>query len=189
MPLSRNRDDAYRCDRNLPRFPVILPGGRKLVFSPGKHNELQRAVIEQFLPIYGHGAEVLYVGDAADKFLCLETERLRALQFFEIAHGELPDIIAYSAQKNWLYLIEAVHSFGPISPVRLLELQNLTRNCTPEIVFVTAFLHRNTFRKFAPEIAWETEVWIAEAPEHLIHFDGHRFLGPYPRKVMPDITP
>ncbi len=169
-------------ERALEQIPVTLPSGDRLMFSPGEHNELHKAVIEEFLPRYGHGSEVLYVGDAADKYLHLAADRLEALQFFEIAHGELPDVIAYSAEKNWLYLIEAVHSFGPISPTRLRELQALTAKCTAEIVYVTAFHDRASFRKFAPQIAWETEVWIATDPDHLIHFDGQRFLGPYPRQ-------
>ena len=87
--------------------------------------------------------------------------------------------IYYSRQRNWLYLIEAVHSSGAITPVRLLELRRLTEECEADIIFVTAFLNRKTFRQFAPDIAWETEVWIAESPEHMIHFDGEKFLGPY----------
>lgn len=167
--------------RSLEQVPVTLPGGLQLALSPGEHNELHKAVVEKFLPRYGYGAEVLYIGDAADKYLHLDSKRLKALKFFEISHGELPDVIAYSAEKNWLYLIEAVHSFGPISPTRLHELQKLTRKCTAEIIYLTAFQDRVAFRKFAPQIAWETEVWIADDPDHLIHFDGQRFLGPYPR--------
>lgn len=165
--------------RKLNVVPVTLPGGTKIDFSPGEHNLLQKAVIEQFLPRYGQGAHVLYVGDTAKKYLVRDAETLRSLNFFELEHGELPDIVAYSKSKNWLYLIEAVHSFGPISPIRLVELQRLTKNCTAEIIYVTAFLDRDTFRKFAPDIAWETEVWIADAPDHLVHFDGEKFLGPY----------
>jgi type II restriction enzyme len=164
--------------RNLSLIPVNFPSGKTSEFSPGKHNELQKAV-EEFLPRYGYGAEVLYVGDAANRFLHLEKARLEALQFFELSYGELPDIVAYSEQRNWLYLIEAVHSSGSISSVRLVELKKLTEQCTADIIFVTAFLDRKTFRQFAPDIAWETEVWIAEAPDHVIHFDGEKFLGPY----------
>ncbi|MEO8890919.1 MAG: BsuBI/PstI family type II restriction endonuclease [Coleofasciculaceae cyanobacterium] len=165
--------------RNLSLIPVNFPSGKTSEFSPGKHNELQKAVIEEFLPRYGYGAEVLYIGDAANRFLHLEKARLKALQFFELSYGELPDIVAYSKQRNWLYLIEAVHSSGSISSVRLVELKKLTEQCTADIIFVTAFLDRKTFRQFAPEIAWETEVWIAEAPDHVIHFDGEKFLGSY----------
>lgn len=166
-------------NRNLSLIHVNFPSGKNSEFSPGKHNELQKAVIEEFLPRYGYGAEILYVGDAANRFLHLEKERLEDLNFFELSYGELPDIVAYSEQRNWLYLIEAVHSSGSISSVRLIELKKLTEQCTADIIFVTAFLDRKTFRQFAPDIAWETEVWIAESPDHIIHFDGEKFLWLY----------
>lgn len=135
--------------------------------------------VEDFLPRYGEGAEVLYVGDAADKFLHIDKPALQTLRFFELAHEQLPDIIAYSKPRNWIYLVEVVHSSGPISKLRHEELRELTKQCTADIVYVTAFLDRETYRKFASDIAWETEVWIAEVPDHIIHFDGKRFLGPY----------
>lgn len=166
-------------NKSIPKVKVLLPGGSKLEFSPGEHNELQKAIIEEFLPRYGYGAKLLYVGDTIDKYLYLDKKQLKALNFFDIAHEELPDIIAYSADKKWLYLIEAVHSSGPISEIRLLELQKLTQKCNVPMVYVTAFLNRKTFRKFMAEIAWETEVWIAESPDHLVHFNGDKFLGPY----------
>ncbi|MBH8563550.1 hypothetical protein I8748_15365 [Nostoc sp. CENA67] len=169
-------------NRNLHTISVIFPSGKTLDFSPGKHNELQKKIIEEFLPRYGYGAEVLYVGDTAKRFLHLESDRLKALNFFELSDGELPDVVAYSKQRNWLYLIEAVHSSGVISPIRLLELKKLTEQCQADIIFVTAFLDRQTFRQFAPDIAWETEVWIADVPDHIIHFDGEKFLGPYSPK-------
>jgi site-specific DNA-cytosine methylase len=178
-PTLAERLDAAR---QIEVVPIKLPDGQTIQFSPGEHNLLQKAIIEQFLPRYGHGAEVLYVGDSARKFLVREEAKLRALKFFELEHGELPDIVAYSAAKNWLFLVEAVHSSGPISPIRLLELKRLAKECTADIIFVTAFLTRDTFRKFAPEIAWETEVWFADAPDHLAHFDGEKFLGPYKSK-------
>lgn len=172
-------------NRNLDKIYVGFSSGKILDFSPGKHNELQKAIIEEFLSRYGYGAEVLYVGDTTNKFLHLESERLKDLNFFELSDGELPDIVAYSKQRNWLYLIEAVHSSGVISPIRLLELKKLTEQCQADIIFITAFLDRNTFRQFAPDIAWETEVWIADAPDHIIHFNGEKFLGPYsPNKTV-----
>jgi hypothetical protein len=165
--------------RHLEKIPVVTPDGVEIDLTLGKHNELQRAVVEQFLPRFGYGAELLYLGDTADKLLWLQQDKLAALRFFELNHGELPDIIAYSRRKNWLFLIETAHSSGPLSPTRLLQLQTLCRDCTAETVFVTAFLNRVTFRRFSSEIAWETEVWIAAEPDHLIHFNGGKFLGPY----------
>ncbi|TAE23992.1 MAG: hypothetical protein EAZ92_13880 [Candidatus Kapaibacterium sp.] len=114
-----------------------------------------------------------------NKFLHIDRETLTSLHFFELLHDELPDIIAYNPDKNWLYLIEAVHSSGPISEVRRLELQSLMKQCTADIIYVTAFLSRTEFRKWSSEIAWETEVWIADNPDYLIHFNGDKFVGPY----------
>lgn len=160
------------------RLPVTI-GDVQLYFGPGEHNELQKAIIEDFLPRFGHLAEVLYVGDTEDKLLFLQEDRLRQLGFFELSHDKLPDVLAYSQQKNWLFLIEAVHSANPISELRKRTLEQLTEACTADIVYVSTFLDRITFRKFVREIAWETEVWIAEAPDHLIHFNGDKFLGPH----------
>lgn len=187
FPLQPRDTRGSTCQNAISRTGSRHASWRRLQLSlsPGAHNKLHKAIVEKFLPRYGHEAEVLYLGDAADKYLHLKGKRLKALKFFDISHGELPDIVAYSAKKNWLYLIEAVHSFGPISPTRLHELQKLTQKCTAKIIYVTAFDNRTTFRKFAPQIAWETEVWIAEDPDHLIHFDGQRFLGPYPRAKRP----
>ncbi|MEZ5039588.1 MAG: BsuBI/PstI family type II restriction endonuclease [Saprospiraceae bacterium] len=165
--------------RNLDKIPIELPSGKELKFSQGLHNDLQKCIIERFLPKYGFGAKVLYVGDTSNKYLHLDQSGLNELNFFEISHDELPDIIAYSKEKNWLYLIEAVHSSGAISELRLLQLKKLTEKCTADIIYITAFLDRATFRKFIADIAWETEVWIADNPDHLIHFNGDKFLGPY----------
>ncbi|MES0488979.1 MAG: BsuBI/PstI family type II restriction endonuclease [Leptospirales bacterium] len=165
--------------RDLNRIPLILPDGQALSLSPGKHNQLQKLIVEDFLPVYGFGAEVLYVGDTDNKYLLVNQKSLDKLNLFEIAHDELPDVIAYSKKKNWLFFIEAVHSSGPISETRLLRLKKLSKKSKADIVFVTAFLGKSDFRKFIADIAWETEVWIADNPEHIIHFNGDKFLGPY----------
>jgi len=172
-------EQKLKRERELIKVDVILPSGGQIQFSAGEHNDLQKAIIEEFLPRYGFGAEVLYVGDTSDKYLHLQDNKLEELNFFQISHEELPDVVAYSKEKNWLYLIEAVHSSGPINEIRLLQLQKLTEKCSANIVYVTAFLDRSKFRKFMTDIAWETEVWIADNPDHMVHFNGDKFLGPY----------
>jgi hypothetical protein len=167
--------------RALEMTPVKLPNDVVVKLTPGGHNDLQKAVVEQFLPRFGHGAEVLYLGDAAKKRLHLDEDALRALRFFDLDHGELPDVVAYSKSKNWIFLIEAVHSFGAITAPRRLTLSKLTKDCAAPIVFVTAFRDRATFRKFVADLAWEQEVWIADEPDHLAHFNGDKFLGPHSR--------
>jgi len=164
--------------RQLAMIPVAI-GGTEIFFSPGVHNQIQKSVIEEFLPSFGHGAKVLYVGDTEDKYLYLDQEGLDELGFFEIGHEKLPDVLAYSKGRNWLFVIEAVHSANPIDVMRKRILEQLTEECEADIVYVTAFLDRDSFKKFSGEIAWETEVWISEDPSHMIHFNGDKFLGPH----------
>lgn len=165
--------------RNLTKIPVKLPNGKPLELSPGEHNVLQKAIIEEFLPRFGADCEVFYIGDTSNKILHIEEGELKKLKFFELSHDELPDIIAFSRKNNWLYLIEAVHSSGPMSETRVLELKKMLKDCKSELIFVTGFLTRADFKKWMLEVAWETEVWIADNPDHLVHFNGHKFLGAY----------
>ncbi len=171
--------DTLKRERAINIVPVKIPGGTILKFSNGEHNILQKKIIEGFLPRYGNGAELLYVGDTADKYLYVQKEKMNELCLPEISHEELPDVIAFSEEKKWIYFIEAVYSSGPISETRLLQLKQITKDIKTEIVYITAFLDVKTFRKFVNEIAWETEVWIADNPDHMIHFNGDKFMGPY----------
>ncbi len=104
---------------------------------------------------------------------------MNELGLLKLGHEELPDIIAYSKQKNWIFLIEAVYTSNPIDNIRRERFSELVRNCSCGVIYVTAFLNRKDFRKYSDQIAWETEVWIAENPDHIIHFDGEKYLGPY----------
>ena len=165
--------------RILPKTEIALPSGEMLAFLGGAHNKLQKAIIEEFLPRFGKGAEVLYVGEPAKKYSYFNKSGLQALKFFDIEQSKLPDVIAYSTEQNWIFLIEAVYTSGPISAERRMVLCELLKDCSARAVYVTAFPDRATFRRFAPDIAWETEVWIACDPDHMIHFDGEKFLGPY----------
>ncbi len=157
---------------------VIMPDGSVLKLGPGQHNALQRSIVEQFRPRFAADSHVLYLGDADNRSIVCDLERLKKIGLTLEASGSLPDIVLWDEKRGWIFLVEAVHSFGPISPQRLIALEKLCGSCTQPLVFVTAFLDRNAFRKFAPEIAWETEVWIAEEPDHMIHFNGDRFFGP-----------
>lgn len=164
--------------RDLQTVPVTLPNGKIIVLSYGEHNDLQKAIIEVFLPLFGFGAEVLYVGDTKDKFLHLEKAELEKIKFFTLEHEELPDVVAYSREKNLLYLIEAYHSTGEWDEIRVRKVKRKLEEsgCTANVVFFTAFENKNIFKQKAKDIAWETEVWIADSPEHLVHFNGCKFL-------------
>lgn len=164
--------------REFEKVAVTLPDG-VCELSPGEHNELQKAILEEFLPRFAPGAEILYLGDTAHKFLHKNDDRLTELGFFELGRDQLPDVVAFDSVRNWLFLIEAVHSSNPISKIRHVLLEELTTNCTAPRVYVSVFKDRAALRKFLAEISWETEVWLCESPDHLIHFDGEKFFGPY----------
>lgn len=162
--------------RDLEKIPVKLPSGTELNLSAGEHNVLQKLIIEDFLSRFGMGAEVLYIGDTSDKYLYMNSDVLEEIKFFTLEHEELPDVVAYCQDKNLLFLIEAVHSAGPMDEIRVMKLKKQLRTCTAIPIFVTTFLSRREFRKWVEKIAWESEVWIADSPEHMIHFNGYKFL-------------
>lgn len=162
--------------REAERVPVLLPNGQELLLSYGEHNQLQKAIIENFLAIYGKGCEVLYVGDTSDKLLYKDEEVLRDLNFFDLEHDELPDVVAYNKEKNLLFLIEAFHCTGQWDKTRLYKVQSKLQNCKANVIYVSAFETIDQFRTISNNIAWETEVWIADIPEHMIHFNGWKFL-------------
>jgi BsuBI/PstI restriction endonuclease domain/BsuBI/PstI restriction endonuclease HTH domain len=170
--------------RDLPKIRVTLPSGHILDFSQGGHNQLQREVIEEFLPRFGYGCEVLYVGDATDKYLLRQDDKLKELGFFELTHDSLPDIVAYNRENNWLYLIEAFYTSGPMSEERILEIKKSLSVCKADLIFVTAFISKREFRNNISDIGWESEVWTADNPDHLVHFNGGKFLGPYKERTQ-----
>jgi hypothetical protein len=174
---------AYEKVRETHRIPLLLPDGVTVYLSPGEHNALQMAIIEEFGPRFAPGAKVLYVGDTAKKHVIFERDQLGRLGVPITEHDKLPDIVLYDPRKQWLFMVEAVTSHGPVSPKRHREIESFLGTCQAERVYVTAFLSIADFRKYAADIAWETEVWIAATPDHMIHFNGPKFLGPHKPKT------
>ncbi len=168
----------YERQRSGVLIPVRLADGTMISLSPGKHNRVQAAVIEEFAPRFAPGAILLYLGDTAKKSLHMDAGNLAALGIPITEHDKLPDIILHDKQRNWLFLIEVVTSHGPMTPKRVIELRTILTNCNTGPIFVSAFPNFAEFRKHLRNIAWETEVWLADTPDHLIHYNGDRFLGP-----------
>ena len=171
--------EEYAQRRVMRRLPVKLASGETLRLSPGGQNVLVKRVIEEFLPRFTPKAELIYVGDAKAKWALFDERRLAELGITVDSHGKFSDVVVYFSEKNWLLLIEAVTSHGPVNPKRHRELKRLFGKSRAGLVFVTAFPDRKALSSYLPDISWETEVWVAEAPDHMIHFDGERFLGPF----------
>ncbi len=184
-----NLQELYQRKLDMEKIPVRLPSGQEIKLSPGKHNQLHADIVHEFCPRFiGESGLVLYIGDTASsrneggKLLVLEAARLEALGVPPMSHDKLPDVVVYDSKREWLFLIEAVTSHGPVSPKRWIELEKALETCKVGRVYVTAFPDTAEFRRHVADIAWETEVWIAENPDHMIHFNGDRFLGPHERK-------
>lgn len=169
--------EKYEKEREMLRTPLVI-NGQEFFLSPGEHNEVQAKVVNEFAARFVPGGKLLYIGDTEDKNLYVDRERLVALNLPITEHSKLPDIIIADDEKEWLFLIEVVTSHGPISPKRMVELEDFTENCKYGKVYVTAFPDAKEFRRHVADIAWETEVWLADVPDHMIHFNGDRFIGP-----------
>lgn len=172
-----NLIDIYRSKKAMQKMPVKI-NGSNFSFSPGKHNHLQKLIIEEFAPRFAENSECLYVGDTIQKDLVKNEERLKELGFEITLHDKMPDVVLYSEDKHWIYFIESVTSVGAMEPKRIKEIEEMTQRVSAGKIYVTAFLDFKTFKKFSESLAWETEVWIADMPDHMIHLNGDRFLGP-----------
>lgn len=169
--------ETYASKKEMTKMPVKI-NNQEFTFSPGKHNELQKAIIEEFAPRFAPNSECLYVGDTIEKDLVKNVGKLRKLGFEITLHNKMPDVVLYREDKNWIYFIESVTSVGPMEPKRIIEISEMTKNVTVGKIFVTVFQNFTVFKKFVDSLAWETEVWISEMPDHMIHMNGDRFMGP-----------
>jgi hypothetical protein len=169
--------ELYSSKRSMKKIPIKI-NGKDFNFSTGSHNQLQKAVIEDFAPRFAPHSECLYVGDTTNRDLYKNEAGLNALGFEITLHDKMPDVVLYREDKNWIYFIEAVTSSGPMDGKRMVELKEMTKSVSAGIIYVTAFLDYRKFKEYSDKLAWDTEVWIASMPDHMIHLNGDRFLGP-----------
>lgn len=171
--------DRFALEREMERIPVRLADGTEIRLSPGEHSALIRDIVHEFAPRFAPGSVLLYAGDTGEKMGHFDGERLATLGVSIDHHGKMPDVVIHDPERNWLLLIESVTSHGPVNGKRHHELATLFAGSTAGLVYVTAFPTRAIMARYLADIAWESEVWVADAPTHLIHFNGDRFLGPH----------
>jgi len=168
------REKAYNKERRLKKVKLKMPTGTVVRLAPDKHNALQVAVVEEFGPRFAPGATLLYMGNATKKHLICETDQLAALRSDITDNEKLPDIVLHEPEKSRLFLIEAVTSHGPVDPKRREELESMFALCPAHRIYVTALFETTDLSTYLDDIAWETEVWFADTPDHMIHFNGKR---------------
>jgi hypothetical protein len=169
--------EIYASKKEMTKKPVKI-NNQEFTFSAGKHNELQKAIIEEFAPRFAPNSECLYVGDTIEKDLVKNVEKLKELGFEITLHDKMPDVVLYREDKDWIYFIESVTSVGPMDPKRIIEISEMTKNVKAGKIYITAFQNFAVFKKFSDSLAWDTEVWISDMPDHMIHLNGDRFMGP-----------
>lgn len=169
----------YAKHREMNMVPLTIAVGTTVKLSAGEHSELIRAIWEDFGPRFVPGGQLVYAGDTGDKWGYFDDAVLRSCGIAIDNHGKMPDVVIYDHKRKWLVLVEAVTSHGPVDAKRHQELEELFSLSKAGLVYVSAFPNRRTFTRYLEQISWETEVWIADNPSHLIHFNGTRFLGPY----------
>jgi hypothetical protein len=170
----------YAKVREHNRIPVEIAPGKEITLSPGEHSRLIRDIIEEFAPRFVPGSILVYAGDTGEKWGYFDAPLLSELGVDVDSHGKMPDVVLYFPEKEWLLLVESVTSHGPVDGKRHAELAQLFATSPAGLVYVTAFPDRSLMSRYLGDIAWETEVWVADSPSHLIHFNGASFLGPYP---------
>lgn len=166
-------------ERSLNRVPVTLLDGTPVELTPGGQNVLLKQIVEDFCSRWTPAGRILYIGDAGRDDPVFESEALAELGVELDRHGKFPDLIVHVPDRGWLVLIEAAASHGPVDAKRYGELESVFAGSSADVVYVSCFPTRAEMRSFLANIAWETDVWCADSPSHLIHFDGERFLGPY----------
>lgn len=177
LAAHQSLQQVYASKKKVAKVAVRVDG-IDYALSTGAHNLLQKAVIEEYAPRFAKGARCLYLGDTQKRDLVKDVSTLVELGFDITLHDKMPDIVLYVPGKRWLYFIECVTSVGPMSPARLLEIQQMTKGVRAGKIYVTAFPSRKLYAKFFGDLAWETDAWIAPEPDHLVHMNGDRFMGP-----------
>ena len=171
--------EQYAQERQMDMVQVRVRDGQAVSLSPGKHNDLIRLIIEDMAPRFMPGATLVYIGDTGDKWGFFDKELAAQLGLNVEEHGKMPDVVLWYEAQKWLVLVESVTSHGPVDSKRHIELKTLFASASTNTVYISAFPDKRTFARFASDVAWETEVWVADNPTHMVHFNGSRFLGPY----------
>ena len=180
LSMRKTLVERYAKARNLDRVPVKISRGKSIDLSPGAHSVLIKAIIEEFASRFAPGSKLVYVGDTGKKWAYFDPSILKSLGGIDFdSHGKMPDVVLHYRKHNWLFLVESVTSHGPIDGKRQEELATLFEGINSGLVFVSAFPDKKTYKKYSGDLAWESDSWIADAPEHMIHLNGSRFLGPY----------
>lgn len=137
-------------------------------------------MIEEFAPRFAPDAAVVHLGDTAKKKPCADHQRLLDVGPSPTQQDKLPDVVLHDRCRNRLFLMEAATSHGPLDRKRLTEFKALLESRRSQPIYISVFVNFEELGEHAASMAWGTVAWLAEEPDHLIHFGDNRLLGPIP---------
>ena len=172
--------------KSLPKGYDVTCGNITVKLGLSAHNKLQKQILEEFVPNFASGSELLYIGDTSDRTLQRDDKRLSELGIKILEDtSKLPDIILYDSDKNRIIYVEAYSSTGEFNKDRVDYINTYCSYKNDiEVAFVTAFATTKKMLQVYPKIAWDTEIWIAEEATHLTHKNGDRFMGRSPEEFL-----
>ncbi|MGH9454917.1 MAG: BsuBI/PstI family type II restriction endonuclease [Terriglobia bacterium] len=176
-PDARTQAQRYAHVRDMPRVPLALASGSTIRLSARGQNALGWKIINKSCPRFAPGGKPVYVRGTDKQWPYFDACYLRNLGVVVEEHGKMPNVVVHFTKRNWLFLIDPVACRGPVNTKRLTELMSVFAGSKAGLVFVTAVSNRRDLLKYAGDIAWGTGVWIASEPDHMVHFNGGRFLG------------
>lgn len=165
--------------RDMPKTPVVLPSGTTLDLSPSGQSVLIRDIVEEMLPRFAPGCQVLYIDDTDHKHGVVDAGLMDELGISLKAREKASDVIAWDGVRGWLFLMEAASTHGPVDVTRKAELHDLFADQWDKVVLVSCFPNRKVMQRYLAQLAWETEAWCADTSDHMMHLNGSRFMGPY----------
>ncbi len=142
-------------------------------------DRLFHSFIENFVPRFVPGSVQVYSDDESDREKRFDDALLKDLGVTIDSREKMPALVLHYPARNWLLLAEFAAGNGPIDEKRLKELARLFNKASPDLIYITAFQNRSAMADHDELPAWGTHAWFADEPEHMIHFNGSRFLGPY----------
>ena len=176
LSAQQSQGKGWRQQSNRSEVPVEVGQAQPFFLSPGAHSRLTAAVVELYAPVFLKRPKVVYLGDTRHKDGYQNRDLMRELNLPVQVAANLPDVILYCEANRCLVVIEVVASSGPISTARLYQLETLVEQSAAlgcQLRYVTVFPSRRLFRRFVEDIAWGTQVWIADEPEHVVYFGDH----------------
>ena len=110
--------EIYQRRRRMREIPIRTSTGEEIRLSPGRHNVLQGQVVTDFGPRFAPGQPCCIWATLPTSSYTWTSDKLADLGVPITEHDKLPDVVLYDEERNWLFLVEAVTSHGPVSPKR-----------------------------------------------------------------------